>query len=126
MGREDRRHASRGAAAWGHPEGTATGRTARTGGAVMKRKLLVALSMTLVLMAAKCGEDGPTSGDISVNLATPFSDDGAIQFTASPTTPATITAVGSACSGCKLFAVKLNDNQYKGVITGNITAGTLF
>lgn len=82
-------------------------------------------TLALALLASSCKE-GPSAGEFSVNLTTPNSDDGAIQFTANATNPATITSVTSACTGCKLFVVKVNDNQYKGVLTGQISAGTLF
>lgn len=82
-------------------------------------------SLALALLVSSCKE-GPTAGQFAVNLTTPNSDDGAIQFTADATSPATITSVGSSCNGCKLFLVKVNDNQYKGVLTGQISAGTLF
>lgn len=91
----------------------------------MKRNILALAGMALSLLATSCKE-GPTAGEFAVNLTTPNSDDGAIQWTASATDPATITSVGSSCSGCKLFVVKLSDNQYRGVLTGPISAGTLF
>lgn len=90
----------------------------------MTRILRVA-TVALAVVVTACKE-GPTAGEFAVNLTTPNSDDGAIQFTADATAPATITSVGSSCSGCKLFVVKVSDNQYKGVLTGTLSAGTLF
>jgi len=90
----------------------------------MTRTLRFAAAAVALLVTA-CKE-GPTAGQLAVNLTTPNSDDGAIQFTAEATAPATITSVGSSCAGCKLFVVKVNDNQYKGILTGSISAGTLF
>ena len=92
----------------------------------MKQTYLGLAATALVLLASSCKEPGPTAGELNVNLTTPNTDDGAIQFTASANTPATITGLSSACSGCKLFVVKVNDNQYKGVLTGSLAAGTLF
>jgi hypothetical protein len=91
----------------------------------VNRNVLALAGVTLSLLATSCKE-GPTAGEFAVNLTTPNSDDGAIQWTASATEPATITSVGSSCSGCKLFVVKVSDNQYRGVLTGPISAGTLF
>lgn len=91
----------------------------------MNRSILALAGVTLSLLATSCKE-GPSAGEFAVNLTTPNSDDGAIQWTATASDPATITSVGSSCGGCKLFVVKLSDNQYKGVLTGPISAGTLF
>ena len=84
------------------------------------------MALALALLALGSCKDGPKAGDLAVDLATPNSDDGAIQFTASAVAPQTITAISSVCSGCKLFVVKVSDTQYKGVVTGNLAAGTLF
>src|SRR5438046_2933400 len=89
------------------------------------RRWLVAVG-SLALLAGSCKDSGPVAGDLSVVLATPNSDDGAIQFTATGASPATITGVTGACTGCKLFFVKVSDTQYKGVLTGTVAAGTLF
>lgn len=91
----------------------------------MKRNIFALAGLALALLTMSCKE-GPTAGEFAVNLTTPFNDDGAIQFTANATTPEIITAISGACSGCKLFLVKVTDGQYKGVLTGQINAGTLF
>ncbi len=91
----------------------------------MTRRILALAGLGLALLAASCKE-GPTAGELAVNLTTPNADDGAIQFTATATTPTVITGVSQACGGCKLFVVKVSDTQYKGVLTGQLAAGTLF
>ena len=91
----------------------------------MKLRLLLVLSLSVVLTAMSCKED-PVAGDLSVDLTTPNSDDGAVQFTATASSGATIASLSQACSGCKLFFVKASDVQYRGVVTGNVGAGTLF
>ncbi|MSR05648.1 MAG: hypothetical protein EXR93_01050 [Gemmatimonadetes bacterium] len=91
----------------------------------MNRNLVTLAGVALALLATSCKE-GPTAGEFNVSLTTPNSDDGAIQFVANATAPEVITGVSSACAGCKLFVVKVSDNQYKGVLTGPIVAGTLF
>ena len=90
----------------------------------MNRNLMALAGVTLALLATSCKE-GPTAGELNVNLMSPFGD-GAIQFVANATAPAVITGVSSACTGCKLFFAKVSDNQYKGVLTGPIVAGTIF
>ena len=93
----------------------------------MKRTMLTLVGLSLALLAASCSKDsGPTAGEFNVSLTTPNSDDGAIQFTATASTPATITSLGTACTGCKLFVVRVSDNLYRGVLTGQLAAGTLF
>ncbi len=84
-----------------------------------------ALGLALVLLVA-CTKDGPAAGELAVDLITPNNDDGAIQFTVTAITPVTLTGVSSACTGCKLFVVKVSDTQYKGVLTGNLVTGILF
>jgi hypothetical protein len=37
-----------------------------------------------------------------------------------------VSGATAACSGCKVFLVKVSESQYKGVVTGNIGAGALF
>ena len=90
----------------------------------MNRRVLTAVLTGFVLGLGSCKE-GPKAGEIEVVLATPNSDDGAVQFTATTTPPYAITAASAACAGCKLFLVKLNDTQYRGVVTGNVVAGPL-
>ncbi|MBI4421272.1 MAG: hypothetical protein HY560_10635 [Gemmatimonadetes bacterium] len=91
----------------------------------MTRRRSLVLGVTLAVLAASCKE-GPVAGELAVNLTTPNSDDGAIQFAATAVTPNTISGITSACSGCKLFVQKVSDTEYKGVVTGDLTAGTLF
>ena len=90
-----------------------------------RRNLITLAGLAMVLLGTACKE-GPTAGELKVNLTTPFNDDGAIQFTATANAPETITSVSGACNNCKLFLVKVNDGLYKGVLTGQIGAGTVF
>src|SRR2546425_7592716 len=90
----------------------------------MKPRLMALIGVTLA--AASSCKEGPKAGELSVNLTTPNSDDGAIQFVATAGASQTITGVSSACSGCKLFFAKVSDTQYKGVVVGNLASGTLF
>jgi hypothetical protein len=94
----------------------------------MKRPGMFVLVAGLMLMAGSCKE-GPMAGELSVDLTTPNSDDGAIAFTAAATSASgeTITSVSTpGCSGCKVFVSKVSETQYKGIVTGTISAGTLF
>ena len=91
----------------------------------MKSRILLALGLGLTLAAMSCKE-GPTAGELEANLTTPNSDDGALQFTATAAANVSITGISQACSGCKLFVVKVSDTQYRGVVTGNLANGVLF
>jgi hypothetical protein len=89
----------------------------------MKLRLLLGLGLALAAMSC---DNGPAAGDLSVEFTTPNSDDGALQFVATGTNGQTISSLSQACSGCKLFQVKVSDTQYKGVVTGSLGSGTLF
>jgi hypothetical protein len=90
----------------------------------MRHRHLTALTLGLALLGQSCKE-GPKAGELQVDLTTPNSDDGAVQFTAIAAATFTLSGATAACSGCKLFVVKVSDSQYKGVVTGNIGAGAL-
>lgn len=90
----------------------------------MNRRLVAGLLGCLILALGSCKE-GPKAGELEVLLSTPNSDDGAVQFTATAVAPLAITGGTPACSGCKLFLVKISDTQYRGVVTGNIVTGAL-
>ena len=91
----------------------------------MRNRYLAALTLGLALLGQSCKE-GPKAGEFSVDLTTPNSDDGAIQFTAVAAASLSITGATASCAGCKVFIVKVNASQYKGVVTGTIGAGTIF
>lgn len=88
------------------------------------RRFTWMLGLAAAALASSCKE-GPVAGEFAVNLVTPNSDDGAISFQIMAAAPSTIAGVSSPCNGCKLFLVKVNDSQYKGVVTGTISAGQL-
>src|SRR5690349_2965230 len=99
----------------GIPRGGQYAEAGREGGP-MKSRILLALGLGLTLAAMSCKE-GPTAGELEANLTTPNSDDGALQFTATAAANVSITGISQACSGCKLFVVKVSDTQYRGVVT---------
>ena len=91
----------------------------------MRSRILLAIGLGFAMAAMSCKE-GPTAGELEADLTTPNSDDGALQFTATAATNVSITGISQACSGCKLFVVKVSDTQYRGVVTGNLGTGELF
>jgi len=90
----------------------------------MKRSL----ALVALILAGGCSllKGGPEAGELTFNLTTPNSDDGAVQFTVIAAAGDSITGLSAACSGCKLFQARVTGTQYKGVVTGTIAAGALF
>jgi hypothetical protein len=78
----------------------------------------------MILVAGSC-QEGPTAGDLVVNLVSPNSDDGAVKFTLTGPPSAGITALTAACGNCRLFSARRGDAEYQGVIIGDLTAGAL-
>lgn len=90
----------------------------------MRRAALILGVGLLSLTLATCGSE-PAVGELTLNLTTPRSDDGAIQFTATAVTPDSIVSVAAACSGCQLFTVRVSATEVRGVVTGDVTAGAV-
>lgn len=90
----------------------------------MTRRSISSLATALAIVLLGSCSEGPKAGELEVQLTTPNSDDGAIQFTATAVAPLQLNELTAACSGCKLFLVKISNTDYRGVITGNIAAGT--
>jgi len=85
----------------------------------------IALIAVLALAGWSCGEPGPVAGELTFNLTTPNTDDGAVQIAVSTVAPNMLTSVAAACGGCKAFTAKVSDTQYRAVITGTIGAGAV-
>ena len=69
-----------------------------------------------------CSHDaiGPTAGTLTVNLASPNSDDGAVLFTISG---GPIDSVAS--SGHQIYSARLDANTLRLIVTGDVASGTL-
>ena len=87
-------------------------------------RVLMVLGVLLALSGLSC-ESGPVAGELTFNLTTPNADDGAVQLAVAAVAPNTLTSIAASCSGCKVFATKVGENQYRAVVTGTIGAGAL-
>ena len=77
------------------------------------------------LLAAGGCTTAPVAGELSVDLATPNNDDGALLVKITGNTASTVTGVSVACSGCRIFSAVVSDTEVRAVITGAIAAGTV-
>lgn len=82
------------------------------------RAALVALAASL----ASC-DSGPKGGELVFDLVTPNSTTGAVVFTVTAAAPLAVEGVATACSGCQVFVVSLNDQEVRGVVTGALVDG---
>ncbi len=82
------------------------------------------LAVFLGLVVAACSS-GPEPGDLTFELTTPNTDDGAVQFRLTSTLPNTLTGVSASCADCNVFSEATSDTEILGVITGEVRAGRL-
>lgn len=82
------------------------------------------IALAALLVAGGC-TTAPVAGELSVNLATPNADDGAILVRITGSGAAVVTGATAACTGCRIFAAKVSDTELKVVITGTIAAGAV-
>jgi hypothetical protein len=85
------------------------------------RSLAFRVAAALLALSA-CSEDtaGPTAGVLTVNLATPNPDDGAVLFTVSGPGIDSVAA-----SGLQLYSGRLDPKTVRVILTGNVTAGPI-
>lgn len=86
-------------------------------------RISVLLLAFLAFWANAC--DGPTAGEISVELVTPNVGDGAIFFKIETPSSNSLGDVTAACPECRAFVYQTNDAEVYCVITGPLTSGPL-
>lgn len=69
--------------------------------------------------------DGPTAGELTVELVTPSDSDGAILFKVTPATSKTVTSMVAACSACQVLTYSPDDTEFFGVVVGTLAPGPL-
>jgi hypothetical protein len=84
-----------------------------------------ALVAAFVLGAVLSCDSGPKAGDLAIQLTTTRSDLGAVMFTARAAEPETIDTVTAACQGCRVFMVRANEREVRGIVTGTLSQGTI-
>lgn len=87
----------------------------------MKKRILLSFLLAGIV---SCG-GGPEAGNLTLRLATPNNDDGAIQFRLTAAAPNILNGVSVLCSGCRLFEKRVSDTEILGIVTGNVSAGDL-
>ena len=85
------------------------------------RTLLVLLLLGLMVPAC----DGPTAGELSIDLITPSNSDGAILFKVKTPSSKDLGDITAACSGCQAFSYRVSATELYGVVTGPLTSGPL-
>jgi hypothetical protein len=88
----------------------------------MRLKMLLVLAL-LGLVATAC--DGPTAGELSIDLVTPNGNDGAILFKLRTPTSREFGDVTATCTGCEAFAYRVTESELYCVVTGPLTSGPL-
>jgi len=84
-----------------------------------------ALIGLLLLAVGLTSCDGPTAGELSVELVTPSSNDAAILFKIAAQTSEDIAEVSAACGGCEVYTYRVSDDEIYCVVTGDLASGPL-
>jgi uncharacterized protein (DUF2141 family) len=90
----------------------------------MRSRTLFALAAVALFVAAGC-TTAPVAGELTVNLTTPNTDDGALLVRIRGSGAELVTNASAACSGCKMFKAVVSDTEIRAVITGAINAGAV-
>lgn len=88
----------------------------------MRTHVFLVLSL-LVMPLLAC--DGPTAGELSVELITPSTNDGAILFKLRTPSPREFGDVTATCPDCQAFAYRINASEIYCVVTGQLSSGPL-
>ena len=86
----------------------------------MRRALVFGLTLSLLFVSC---DDGPKSGELSVDLDTPRRDLGAVMFSIEAPQSATIDTVAASCSGCTVYLSRVSDSEVRGVLLGQSLGG---
>lgn len=79
----------------------------------------------LVLLVLGACLDAPTAGEVSVELTTPNTDDGALMFVVHAAAPTELTGATGACQGCQAFVHAVNAHEFRVIVTGPLVAGPI-
>jgi len=87
------------------------------------KKLSSVVILIVGLVGAAC--DGPTAGELSVDLVTPSTTDGAILFKIQTPSVMDVGEATASCSQCQAFSYRISDTELYCVVTGNLSSGPL-
>ncbi len=65
------------------------------------------------------------AGEVTLRLATPNPDDGAVSFSAKVAAPDELTGASPACDSCEVFFTTVGPNEIRGIVVGNLGNGPL-
>jgi hypothetical protein len=88
----------------------------------MRLRTFVTLAL-LGLVAPAC--DGPTAGELSIDLLTPSNSDGAILFKIETPSSKELGDVTATCSDCQAYAFRVNESELYCAVTGSLMSGPL-
>jgi hypothetical protein len=90
----------------------------------MSRRLrTLTLLAAFAVAAGSCS--GPVAGELTISLATPNTDDGAIVVRVTASESKEVTSIAVLCSGCQIFKEQPSATEVRAVVTGNLAAGPL-
>jgi hypothetical protein len=87
------------------------------------KKLSFAAIFLIGLMGVAC--DGPTAGELSVELVTPSTTDGAILFKIKTPAAMDVGEATASCAQCQAFSYRISDTELYCVVTGDLSSGPL-
>jgi len=87
------------------------------------KKLSFVVILFVGLVGVAC--DGPTAGELSVDLVTPSTTDGAILFKIKAPAAMDVGEVTASCSQCQAFSCRISDTDLYCVVTGDLSSGPL-
>lgn len=88
----------------------------------MKPRTMPILAI-VALIGLAC--DGPTEGELTLELVTPSNTDGAILFRVDVAESKSVTGITAVCSGCQVLSYSPSDAEFYGVVTGSLGAGSV-
>ncbi|GBD32820.1 MAG: hypothetical protein KatS3mg081_2793 [Gemmatimonadales bacterium] len=69
--------------------------------------------------------DGPEVGELTVDLVTPNSDDGAAVLSVSSASSKELLGIAAACDGCRIFFEQVSQSEIRAIVTGPLAPGPL-
>jgi hypothetical protein len=90
----------------------------------MSRLLRVLWVLSAAAVLATCA-GGPTAGELEIHLAAAPTGTRALQFAVSGAESRTVESAAAACTGCRVFTVRVGDRELRGMVVGTLAPGPL-
>lgn len=88
-------------------------------------KRLRAVGLAVVFAAVASCDFGPRAGELVWEVSMPHANTGGIAVVVVALEPNTVDTVSAACSGCRLFPVRVSEREMRGIVVGSIQPGPL-